>query len=102
MIDTAVFECTATDVLHDDGGGEATDVSDGGDVFICNAAGVLHGGAAAVVVVRQWMCCMLVPQDSDKKVTALRELNAQLLHDDRIDLSIVPVGDGIALCRRLK
>ena len=32
---------------------------------------------------------------------AVRELNARLLVDERIDLSIVPVGDGIALCRKL-
>lgn len=32
---------------------------------------------------------------------AVRELNARLLADERIDLSIIPVGDGIALCRKL-
>lgn len=40
------------------------------------------------------------PQDTDKKVVALREFNAKLLADDRITLSIVPIGDGMALCRR--
>ena len=39
-------------------------------------------------------------QDTDKKIVALRELNARLLADDRITLSIVPIGDGIAMCRR--
>lgn len=42
------------------------------------------------------------PSDSDKKVAAFRDLNTQLLNDDRIDMSIVPVGDGLALCRKLK
>ena len=32
---------------------------------------------------------------------AVRELNSRLLEDARIDLSIVPIGDGIALCRKL-
>ena len=39
-------------------------------------------------------------QDDDKKIVAIRELNQKLLQDDRITLSIVPVGDGIAICRR--
>lgn len=37
-------------------------------------------------------------QVTDKRTTALRELNKALLHDKRILLSIVPVGDGMALC----
>ena len=41
-------------------------------------------------------------QDTDKKVVALRDFNSKLLSDERITLSIVPVGDGIALCRRRK
>ena len=39
-------------------------------------------------------------QDDDKKVVAIRDLNQRLMEDDRITLSIVPVGDGIAICRR--
>jgi len=42
------------------------------------------------------------PNDTDKKVMALRDFNAQLLADERIHLTIIPVGDGMALCRRLK
>lgn len=37
-------------------------------------------------------------QDRDKRTEALRQLNQKLLHDTRIMLSIVPVGDGMALC----
>jgi predicted O-methyltransferase YrrM len=35
----------------------------------------------------------------DKATVALRELNAHLLTDERIDFNIIPVGDGIAMCR---
>lgn len=35
----------------------------------------------------------------DNVTEALRQLNAELLEDARIDLSIVPVGDGISMCR---
>eukprot|EP00892_Ulva_mutabilis_P000639 jgi/Ulvmu1/10576/UM065_0030.1 len=39
-------------------------------------------------------------EDVDDKVTnSLRQLNANLLEDPRIDFCIVPVGDGISMCR---
>lgn len=37
-------------------------------------------------------------QDEDTK--ALRELNAFLHGDERVDLSLVPIGDGLTLCRK--
>ncbi len=40
-------------------------------------------------------------QHQDKQTIALRELNAHLCNDARVDFSLVPIGDGIALCRRL-
>lgn len=40
-------------------------------------------------------------QEKDKRTEALRQLNQELLHDERIVLSIVPVGDGMALCMKL-
>ncbi len=40
------------------------------------------------------------PQVTDKATVALREFNAAVLSDERVTLSIVPVGDGMALCRK--
>lgn len=40
-------------------------------------------------------------QHQDKQTLALRALNAALAVDQRVDFSLIPVGDGIALCRRL-
>ena len=37
---------------------------------------------------------------TDGATLALRELNAFLLEDERVTLSIVPVGDGMALCTK--
>lgn len=37
---------------------------------------------------------------TDKQTEALRALNAKLLADPRISFSLVPVGDGMALCRK--
>ncbi len=39
------------------------------------------------------------PEVNDKATVALRQLAEKLLSDPRISLSIVPVGDGLALCR---
>ena len=35
----------------------------------------------------------------DKVTNSLRQLNTNLLKDPRIDFCIVPVGDGIGMCR---
>lgn len=37
---------------------------------------------------------------TDKVTVSIREFNQSLLRDGRISLSVVPVGDGLALCRR--
>lgn len=42
------------------------------------------------------------PEVNDKATIALRELNDFLLEDSRVDMSLVPIGDGLTLCRRLK
>ena len=46
--------------------------------------------------------CMQVsdPEVMDKATQAIREFNAFILSDSRISLSILPVGDGVALCRK--
>lgn len=36
---------------------------------------------------------------TDKATVALRDLNAFLMQDERVDFTIVPIGDGMALCR---
>ncbi|KAG7674542.1 putative Tapetum-specific methyltransferase 1 [Nannochloris sp. 'desiccata'] len=42
------------------------------------------------------------PEVQDKATRALRELNGFLVNDPRVDVSLVPIGDGVTLCRRLK
>ena len=44
--------------------------------------------------------CWLDVQDTAKNTVALRCFNDALLHDGRVSVSVIPVGDGMALCRR--
>jgi predicted O-methyltransferase YrrM len=37
---------------------------------------------------------------TDKATLALRKFNADLMADERVAFSIVPIGDGMALCRK--
>ncbi|KAF5833981.1 O-methyltransferase [Dunaliella salina] len=40
------------------------------------------------------------PTIEDKATQALRKFNDQVINDQRVSLSIIPVGDGMALCRK--
>jgi predicted O-methyltransferase YrrM len=40
------------------------------------------------------------PARDDKATVAIRKFNEALAVDDRVDFSIVPIGDGVALCRK--
>lgn len=39
-------------------------------------------------------------KQGDKYTAALRELNEFLMGDERVTFSLVPVGDGMALCTK--
>ena len=39
-------------------------------------------------------------QETAKNTVALRSFNDALLHDARISFSMIPVGDGMTLCRK--
>lgn len=60
---------------------------------------VRPGGVIAVDNVL-WYGKVADPALTDGATLALRELNAFLLEDERVTLSIVPVGDGLALCTK--
>jgi caffeoyl-CoA O-methyltransferase len=47
-----------------------------------------------------WGGAVADPADRDTDTVAIRAFNEQLLADQRIDLSLVPIGDGLTLARR--
>lgn len=57
------------------------------------------GGVIAVDNVL-WGGSVADTDDDSESTRAIREFNAQLHADERIDLSLVPIGDGLSLCRK--
>ena len=47
-----------------------------------------------------WGGAVADPDDQDVDTAALRELNEVLLHDGRVSISLVPIGDGLTLARK--
>ena len=37
----------------------------------------------------------------DEETNSIRKLNQKLTHDARVDISLVPIGDGLTLCRKV-
>jgi caffeoyl-CoA O-methyltransferase len=57
------------------------------------------GGVLAVDNVL-WGGRVADPQVKDDETVAIRRLNEQVLWDERVDMSLVPIGDGLTLARK--
>ena len=60
---------------------------------------VRRGGLIAIDNVL-WNGSVIDPNKQDKDTQAIRSLNKKLRQDRRVDLSLVPIGDGLALIRK--
>jgi predicted O-methyltransferase YrrM len=38
--------------------------------------------------------------DNDKRTQAIRQINQQIYHDDRVQISLIPIGDGLTIARK--
>jgi predicted O-methyltransferase YrrM len=38
--------------------------------------------------------------DEDKRTQAIKQLNQQIYHDDRVQISLIPIGDGLTIARK--
>ena len=47
-----------------------------------------------------WSGRIIDPEDNDADTVALRALNQKLAHDQRVLVSLVPIGDGLTLARK--
>ncbi len=48
-----------------------------------------------------WHGCVADPDDTSAATSAIRRFNAHVHEDERVDLSLVPIGDGVTLLRRI-
>jgi predicted O-methyltransferase YrrM len=61
---------------------------------------LLRPGGLILVDNTLWSGRVADPEDADADTVALRHFNERLHRDERIDLSMLPVGDGLTLARK--
>jgi caffeoyl-CoA O-methyltransferase len=61
---------------------------------------LLRPGGLVAVDNTLWDGAVADPADHSPDTVALREFNARLHADERVDLSLVPIGDGLTLARK--
>ena len=61
---------------------------------------VRSGGLIAIDNVL-WSGRVADPQDNDKRTIAIRQFNQKLHRDRRVDISLLPIADGLTLARKL-
>ncbi|MCJ7453437.1 MAG: class I SAM-dependent methyltransferase [Steroidobacteraceae bacterium] len=61
---------------------------------------LLRPGGLVAVDNTLWTGRVADPEVADPDTVALRHFNERLHHDDRVDLSLLPVGDGLTLARK--
>ena len=47
-----------------------------------------------------WHGAVADPSDNSRQTQTLRALNAKIREDERVSMSLVPIGDGVMLARR--
>ena len=47
-----------------------------------------------------WGGAVVDEKNQDRNTTAIRNLNLHLLDDTRVDISLVPIGDGLTIARK--
>ncbi len=61
---------------------------------------LLRAGGLLLVDNVLWDGAVADPKNNDKQTIAIRRLNAKMQQDERIDVSMLPVGDGLTLARK--
>ena len=68
--------------------------------YVESAYALLRTGGLLAIDNVLWGGSVIDPADSSEDTKAIRALNAGLKDDERFDLSLVPIGDGLTLCRK--
>jgi caffeoyl-CoA O-methyltransferase len=73
---------------------------EGYDAYYERALELVRPGGLIAIDNALWSGRVADQEDDDADTVAIRALNAKLHGDDRVSLSLVPVGDGLMLARR--
>lgn len=73
----------------------------GYDTYYEQALTLVRPGGLIVIDNVLWSGRVADPTVQDNRTEKIRALNAKLHHDDRVDLSLVPIADGLTLARKL-
>lgn len=63
---------------------------------------LVRSGGLVVIDNVLWHGKVVDPQENDKRTESLRRFNEFVRLDTRVDTSMVPIGDGMTLCRKRK
>lgn len=72
----------------------------GYDAYYERCLALLHPGGVVAFDNTLWDGKVADPAVDDEDTRALRALNEKLFADERIELSLVPIADGLTLCRK--
>ena len=72
----------------------------GYDAYYEGALKLLHPGGLVLVDNTLWDGDVADPAKQDADTTAIRTLNAKILADDRVEICLVPICDGLTMARK--
>ena len=108
MIDLRLAPAMETiQALLDDGAGGRFDLAfidadkENYDGYFEGCLSLLRQGGLILVDNVLWDGLVIDPAANDSATKALRALNRKLAQDPRIDLAMIPVGDGLTLARKI-
>lgn len=70
------------------------------DAYYERALRLLRVGGLAMIDNVLWGGAVANPRDRDSSTQAIRKLNAKIRDDQRVDMVLVPIGDGLTLVRK--
>lgn len=70
------------------------------DAYYEKCLRLVRAGGLVAIDNTLWSGSVADPSDDDPDTVAIRQLNQKLSKDDRVDLSLVPIGDGLTLARK--
>ena len=69
-------------------------------IYYENCLNLLHPGGLILIDNVLWSGKTVNLEERDDETVSIRELNLTVLKDKRVDVSMLPVGDGLTLVRK--